>query len=186
MAQKRIVHLRVYRGKELNYDANGKVKNENNRVSITHDTVEWSNYMKHLPANGFCKVSVENASVLEGKDYKTAGYSDIAEEVRVAFEGQKEVITDPRDLRIAQLEKQMKEMIEASKPKEKATVKEKDVEVTVDSSKDVIAPKLPKGKTIDALGREKLEKIFPNIQDLEPANVTDFRTIIRETYPNKY
>lgn len=176
MKQKRIVHLRVFRGRELNYDANGNVKNENHKVSLTYDTVEYSNYLKHIQKNGFCKVIVEGA--FEGEE--KVNHEDISQEVKEAFEGVEIVATDPRDLKISRLEKQMKDLIESNKAKPKTSK-------TKANPNEGFEPSiLPEGETIDTLGRGKLEKLFPNIADLNPANVGEFRVQIRTTYPNKY
>lgn len=177
MEQKRIVHLRVFRGRELNYDANGKVKNENHKVSLTYDTVEYTNYLNHIQKNGFCKVEVIGAY----QEGKKADHSDISEQVKQAFEGVEIIPTDPRDLKIAQLEKQMKALIAASS---NAAV-ETDTKTDADPNA-IDIPVLAKGETIDKLGRGRLEELFPNIAELEPANVGEFRTLIRTTYTDKY
>ena len=50
---KKVVHLRVYRGTKILKDENNKVENENNKVALIYDTLEWHNYLKRLVANGF-------------------------------------------------------------------------------------------------------------------------------------
>lgn len=177
MKQKRIVHLRVFRGRELNYDANGNVKNENHKVSLTYDTVEYSNFLKHIQKNGFCKVAVTAAYQGDEK----VKHDDIAQEVKEAFEGIEIVATDPRDLKIAQLEKQMKALIESNSKTPKAT---KPAPKAIGETFE--PPILPEGETIDKIGRKDLEELFPNIAELNPANVSEFRVHIRTTYPDKY
>ena len=82
MATKRIVHLRVYKGGELNYDRNGKVKNPNQLVKLPHGSKEWTNYLTHLGANGFCSVEVEKVLNEKGNTVKT--FADISTEVKNA------------------------------------------------------------------------------------------------------
>lgn len=175
MQQKRIVHLRVYVGKELNYNANGNVKNENHKVSLTHGGVEWRNYMKNLTANGFCAVKVENAF---DESYEKVSFDDIEKEVKLAFEGSQEVVLTKEQQEIKELKAQMAELLAGQKP----TAKPKPVKE--EANEDVFVPVLPEGKTVDKMGRAELEETFPNIAELNPANVGDFRAIVKETYPN--
>lgn len=174
MAQKRIVHLRVYRGRELNYDANGKVKNENHKVSLTHQTVEWANYLKNLRNNGFAKVEVVDVLEGSGSNYESVDASEIKEEVAQAFEPKTEVVLTPDQKRIADLERMVKELSEPKKPTKKKV------------ETPVVIPSLPKGKSLEDLKRGQLNELFPNVADLEPANKADFIELVHKTYPNQY
>lgn len=103
MGKKPIVHLRVYKGRELNYTAEGKIKNENHLVKITYGTVEWKNFMDNLKPNGFVKVDVEkvlNGDTLEAEK----DFSNISKEVRESFDGDQKTILTPDQKRIAELE----------------------------------------------------------------------------------
>lgn len=82
MATKRIVHLRVYRGTEMNYSRDGKVKNVNQLVKLPYGSREWHNFLKHLLANGFCTVEVEK--VFGAKDKEINIPEEIKKEVAEA------------------------------------------------------------------------------------------------------
>lgn len=176
MAQKRIVHLRVYRGKDLNYDANGKVKNENQLIKCREHSAEYNNHLKYLHLSGYARVDVENVFVEENGEYSKVDAPDIVNDVLVAYyQDEKVAKTDERwtDLN-AEKETPIKgvDVVEISK---------KDLDV---DNSEVHETKLPKGKTIDDLNYNALKKLFPNIADLKPQGVADFRAQIRVTYPN--
>lgn len=99
---KPIVHLRVYRsdgrGKGISYDENRKVINENILVKLTHNTLEWANYLKHIKVGGFIKAVVEK--VMDGSPEIT---SKIQKEVDAAM-ADVEVALTPEQKRIADLE----------------------------------------------------------------------------------
>lgn len=113
MEKKPIVHLRVYRGGDLNYTADGKIKNENQSVKITHDTVEWSNFLRHLKSNQYGKVEVEKVldplKMNEKTELEPISDKDkleaIKKEVSKAFNGpENEVVLTPEQKKIAELE----------------------------------------------------------------------------------
>ena len=178
MAQKRIVHLRVYRGERLSFDANGKVQNENHLVKTHEDSQEYKNLLTSLKISGYCKVEVDNVLKLEGGSYNEVDAPDIAKEVKEAFEAprqEKELTPDQK--RIAELERKLEAVLTGKKEKPK----KKKVETP-----EIYVPELPKGKTLDDLKRTELEDMFPNIQELNPANKTDFIAQVNEMYPNQY
>jgi hypothetical protein len=117
-----IVDLRVYKGTELNYDSNGKVKNENQSIKLFYDSIEWRNQLKNLIANGYIKVEVTSANYYERKVDENGDFLDVlteyplieelVNEVALAFKGNSEVALTPQEARIAELEKQNKEMLE--------------------------------------------------------------------------
>lgn len=101
-AKKPIVHLRVYKGLQLFYDANGKVMNPNQIVKLTHDTIEWKNFIKNLSGLGFNSVKVEK--VLSGDTLEKIEISkEIIKEVEGVFKP-KEKELSPDQKRIADLE----------------------------------------------------------------------------------
>lgn len=82
-----IVTLWVVRGKNISYTVDGKVQNDNQTVKLRHDTVEWTNFMKHLHTNGFGKVEVKDAvSLKPDGSTEQADVEAIATEVRKAFQ----------------------------------------------------------------------------------------------------
>ncbi|HQZ51028.1 MAG TPA: hypothetical protein PLF17_10915 [Chitinophagaceae bacterium] len=101
-AKKPIVHLRVYKGLQLFYDANGKVMNPNQIVKLTHDTIEWKNFMKNVQSLGFSSIKVEK--MLEGTTLEEIEISkQVEEEVANVFK-KKEVELTADQKRIADLE----------------------------------------------------------------------------------
>ena len=70
MGKKPVVTLRVYRGKQMSYDAQGNVQNENQLIKLPHDTVEWTNFMKNITSNGYLKVDVVNYQFFENSEWK--------------------------------------------------------------------------------------------------------------------
>lgn len=114
MAQKQIVHLRVYRGEDINYTSDGKIKNENQLVKITHNSVEWANFLRHLKSNRYGAVEVEK--VLDGKDHEEVrDVSDIKKEVALAFSGAEKKVLTPEQQYIAELESKLKAIKEVKK-----------------------------------------------------------------------
>lgn len=95
MNKKATVRLRVYRGKKMSFNEHGQAQNENHTVTLVHDTLEWSNFMKYLRPNGYCKVEVE--------DVQDGDKEAIAAEVTQAYELPKAALT-PEQQRIADLE----------------------------------------------------------------------------------
>jgi hypothetical protein len=105
MGKKPVVKLRVYRGRELNYDQNGKVKNENHLVSLEHKSRNWVLFLKNLKLNGYCKVEVEKAfDVLDNGYREIKDLKTFAEEVKNAFNSNIEKELTPEQKRIADLE----------------------------------------------------------------------------------
>lgn len=131
--KKPIIKLRVYRGEELNYNADGSVKNENHLVSLTHNSRNWVLFMKNLKNNGYCKVEVEKAfnEIEEGKYEEIKNVSEYNEEVQSSFKKLKEVNLTPDQKKIAELEAKLDALVNASKPKEEKVV-EKQLEKSIE------------------------------------------------------
>lgn len=101
--EKKVVHLRVYKGAKMSYDENQKPQNENHLVKTPYDSLEWKNLMERLSGSGFVKVDVENVITLvnpgpdeKGKDVKD--FSDIKKEVEIAFKKGKVQAPEKTDL----------------------------------------------------------------------------------------
>lgn len=58
MSKNLSVTLRLFYG-ELNYDKDGNVKSKNETVSITFESPEWDNFIKHLKAHGVTSAKIE-------------------------------------------------------------------------------------------------------------------------------
>jgi len=151
MEKKPVVKLRVFRGKELNYDASGNVKNENQIVSLEHGTKQWVLFMKNLPLNGYCKVQVEKAFKTtetaskdkDGKDVLTKTYDEIKDvsvfekEVSNSFNVVAMTKKTPEQTRIEALEAKL-EAMSNEKPKK---VEVKETKETKEVKEEKPAPK---------------------------------------------
>lgn len=137
MEKKPVVHLRVYRGSDLNYTANGKIKNENQSIKITHNTVHWADFKKHLHANQYVKVEVEK--VLDGNDH-TKELSDISkfiEEVEIAFNGPKiEKALTPEQIEIAELKAQLNAFMSAGKKESIKNDSKEEIDIELQAARD--------------------------------------------------
>ena len=113
MGKKPIVKLRVYRGKQMNYNKDGSVQNENQLISVEHNTMQWKLTMKTLSIMGYCEVAVDH--ILEDKDdkwiKKTKDIESYSKEVAEAYSPKSKVPKTADQLRIEQLEAQNKEML---------------------------------------------------------------------------
>lgn len=115
MGKKPIVKLRVYRGTEMNYDANGVVKNENQIVTLEHQSRSWVLFMKNLTLNGYCKVEVEKALTPLGNGYEEIkDLTSLKNEVALHFKKEKEVALTADQKRIAELEAKLEKFLENS------------------------------------------------------------------------
>ena len=154
---KKVVHLRVFKGKKILKDENGKVENENNRVSLTYESLEWKNYLKRLIANGFCKVEVEKLfELVDGKYVPCEIPNKIKEEVLIAHKGDQTIRLTPEQQKIADLEAKLEAFMNLGKKDEdvdndleelKAKYKEqekKDVPNNKKNDKEWIKSKLTK------------------------------------------
>ena len=107
--KKPTISLRVYKGSEVYYDKDGNVINENQIITLTHDTLSWRLFLQHITRHGYAAVDVERAyfseledgkeKIEEVKELKT--YQD---EVEKAFNITEEVTLTPEQLRIQELE----------------------------------------------------------------------------------
>lgn len=62
---KPVVQLRIYKGSEKAFNGKGEVLNENQKVTLTYNTLEWNNYFKYIAASGFGIIEVEACYVNE-------------------------------------------------------------------------------------------------------------------------
>ena len=113
--KKPIVHLRVYKGTQVLYDAQGNIQTPNQIVKLTHDTIEWKNFVKTIPTSGYGLAKVEK--MLDGDTLEEIEISkEIAKEVDNIFKvPEKELTADQK--RIADLEAKIEAL--TSQPKAK-------------------------------------------------------------------
>lgn len=138
MGKKPIIKLRCYRGTELNYDQDGKVKNENNLVSLEHGSKNWVIFMKNLSLNGFCKVEVEKGfKVLGNGEYEPIeNLEEFTKEVAKNFKQEKEEVLTADQKRIAELEAKLEAFMNGDSKKETKVAKTEKVEVKTESNID--------------------------------------------------
>lgn len=151
MGKKPIVRLRVYKGQKMSFDETGRPQNENQKVTLTHDTVQWTNYLKNLRANGFIKVDVENVQYIDSVKGDDGFFSDVVtpceqsliddirHEVKTAFEFTVAVQT-PEQKKIAELEAKINALASGSAKVYEKPVKEIKVEaeeVKTESKEDI-------------------------------------------------
>lgn len=115
------VHLRVYKGQELNYNADGDIKNDSQLVKIGYNTLEWMNFLKHIRAHKFASVGVA-AIINKSKPVEdTETLHHIENEVAMAFTGKAKHVpqatkTDANDDEALQLARQKYEELYGKKP----------------------------------------------------------------------
>jgi len=117
---KKVVWLRIYKGQEILKSENGVVKNENSKVALSHETLEWDLYLKSLKYNPYCKVSVEKVLEFSDGEWKECEITDeIKKEVLIAHKGDNKVILTPEQKEIAELKAQMAELLGRKENKSK-------------------------------------------------------------------
>jgi len=135
------VTLRTYRGKELDYNRDGSIKNDNQSVKLPYNSKSWHNFLKNIVANGYCEVEVEKIAEIE-REKTDDGFKEnetlieneqIVQEVKKAFEKPEKPLTE-QEKRIKMLEEKLEAL--TSKPK-KDKNKEKEVEPEL-SGKDLL------------------------------------------------
>jgi len=127
MGKKPVVTLRVYRGRQMSYDAQGNVQNENQLIKLPHDTVEWTNFMKNITSNGYLKVDVENYQFFEKGEWKDSDKAMVEKELEINMTKQTEVAMTDDQKRIAELEAKLEKLLarDEKKSSKKVEVEEK-------------------------------------------------------------
>lgn len=140
MGKKPAVKLRIYRGSKMSYDANGNVQNENQLVTLIHNTVEWRNYLKMLVANQFLDVKAEKVIYCDKEKDKDGFFVDkisevdqevidgINDEIKKALTEPERALT-PQEKKIAELEAKLDALINGKsekKPKKEKKSSEKE------------------------------------------------------------
>lgn len=168
MKKQKVVHLRVYRGKSLNYDANGNITTENWSVKLIHDIPEYHLFLKNMRPNGYIHVEVENVTELVDIDedgissyQELKDISQYQKEVENAFKIKAAPLTDEQK-RIAELEATIKRFESMMNGKggskqvsEEASADDSDELASVQAEYERVLGKKPHHlKTIDKLKQE--------------------------------
>ena len=167
MSQKRIVHLRVYKGKELNFDENRKVRNENHLIKSREDSNEFKSVLQFLPNNNYCKVEVEKVFTVSvdektGKEsYQETDGNDIKEVVQKAFSNKPKAELTSEQKRIAELEAKIEALSNGKTQPKKEVVSEGE-------------------KQLEDYSMNELKEMYPNIADLGIRKKPDFIEKVRE------
>lgn len=126
---KKVIWLRVYKGQEILKSEDGKVRNENSKVSLTHETLEWSLYLKSLPYNPYCKVEVEKVFEFKDGKYVECEISEkIKKEVLLAHKGDQTVKLTPDQQRIADLEAKIDSLLDKKSEKKDDNISDDELE----------------------------------------------------------
>ncbi len=167
MGKKPILKVRVYRGTELNYDADANVKNENHLISLEHKSRNWVLFLKNILLNGYCKVEVEKGFTPKGNgEYDVINdISEFKAEVKEAFDSNIEVVLTADQKRIAELEAKIELLLkkdndknEVSEKKEKTDDVDEELDIARAEYLEVFGKKPHHLKGVDSIKAEIEEK----------------------------
>lgn len=115
--KKPIVKIRVYRGVELNYDANGNAKNENYIISMEYGSKIWELFKRNLKLNGYCKAELDSVwnEESEGIYDEVKDVTSYKKEVEDAFDSKVKVELTADQKRIAELEAKLEAFMSSNK-----------------------------------------------------------------------
>jgi len=158
--QKTTVHLRVYKGngrnEELSYDSSGKVQNENILVKLSHNSLEWSNFIKNVKLLGYVKPTVE-AFLVDDEEDKSK-IDAIQKEVDNANKVQ-EVELTPEQKRIAELEAKLDALVGGKKDKKQPKDTKNDDLEAVRAEYEEVVGKKPFHGWDEATLKAKIEEV---------------------------
>jgi hypothetical protein len=140
MGKKPIVKLRVFRGRTLSFNEDGTIQNENNLISIEHNTKLWKLTLKNLSISGYCKVSIEKV-FNEDKDGVYVQIKDIKiyeDEIKDALNPKKNIAKTVDQLRIEKLEAENKAMLAKMEAFMNGNLKTKTIEEESNESQVII------------------------------------------------
>jgi len=156
---RKVMWLKIFRGNEILYKADGTPSNENQIVKLLHGTLECSNYLKYLRGSGLCKVDVVRLQEQIGNEFRDIEIPDeLREEVRLAHEGSDEVVLTDEQKRIKELEETVKSLSELMKLKTKEPVKDDVLIIEEDKVKDVVEKSNGEVSSLDDLKEMYKEK----------------------------
>lgn len=120
MSDFKTIHLRIYKSKGRSRDilkkSNGEIANENQKVTLLYNSMEWGNFLIHMKQLGICKVDVlgfyneSNKLNTDGSFKLDEAPESIGVEIESYFRDEDVELT-PDQKRIAELEAQNKEMM---------------------------------------------------------------------------
>lgn len=116
------IHLHIYKGKKgfkgIAKDEKGNVINENHKVTLPHDTMEWNNWLKHVIPSGIIKIDVLGFAKIkynEDGHYESYTLTDVPDNVKTQVEDSLTLKVDvskmtPEQKEIAELKAMVQEM----------------------------------------------------------------------------
>ncbi len=119
-----IVKIRIYKGTEILKNDKGEVRNENQTVTLKHDSQEWHNYLGKMSRSGYGVAQVVEAFEDKGmdKEYKTtyekingADISIINAEIQEALKKDK-IAETPEQTEIRELKERIDKMEDKKSP----------------------------------------------------------------------
>ena len=160
MEKKPVIKLRVYRGKVLNFDENGKVRNENHLISLIYKTKQWELTLKNLAISGYCKVSVEQAfdDKGNGRYEPILDLKEYDEEVQNAFKSAKEIKKTPEQEQIDELKAVVAKLTGIKEPKKEKKEPKKDKLSELKAEYESVVGKKPHHMAGEDKLRSEIEK----------------------------
>ena len=83
------IHLHIYKAKRgfngIARGENGKIVNENHKVSLPYDTMEWNNWLKHVIPSGIIKIEVLGVVKVKRDskgNYESYSYENVPENIK--------------------------------------------------------------------------------------------------------
>jgi len=133
------IHLHIYKIKKgipgVVKDEKGKVVNDNHKVSLPFDTMEWNNWLKQVIPSGIIKIDVIGFAKIktdENGHYVSHTFVDVPEEVEKKVQDSLVVKLDikltPEQKEIAELKKEgaeLKAMVKAMQSGNSSVVEDK-------------------------------------------------------------
>lgn len=136
---KPIIKLRVYKKIEnmsgVVKNEIGEVQNENQLVSLKHNSLEWANYMKHVSPIIYAKIEVEKHFESENAKEASECPQSIKEEIENALKAPKKELT-PEQQRIADLEAKLEAILSAKEEKAEAKTEPKAIDSELEEARD--------------------------------------------------
>lgn len=116
--KKPIVHLHLYKGSEVIYNASGKCINENQPYNEKYYSSSFKNFLTVI--NQYCKVDVVGITNSKGEKWQDESLIDIVKkDIREAQANVNAKALTPDQKRIAELEAKLNTLIEEKQPIEK-------------------------------------------------------------------
>jgi len=98
---KQTIELKIFKGKEINYDASGKIKNVQQKLTLTHGDLQYPKHLANIKNLGICKVEVVAMYDHKGEKIELT-QADIDEAMKLIYSEPVKELT-PEQKQIAEL-----------------------------------------------------------------------------------